>query len=532
MAKQSKQPSIPQTSLFPFFPEEVNHRYAGLVLAALYFGVMLVVNLKYHIIGDYNVETDFYWSYVPQARHILEGALPIEDFHGPVYPLVLALISWVTSDLFHAGVILSTLAAAFSLYLIFELLRKLFRPDIALLGFFFVAVNTTFVRYSYTAGTDMLFMAFVTASTYYLLREETLRWTNIGLAALFAAIGYLTRYNGLSAAVGVPAAIILANPFQQSMRERVKASGIFLAAFILFISPWGVYCLIQKGSFFYNKNYLNIAYEMFAKGKIGWDQYWFGEAQKFTSLTQVIFTDPGQFVLSLIKNLIDHATSDFNLLLGWQIGAFSLIGIIAFIRTRPTARVLSYLLIGIAFFGVLLLVFYGERFSMYLLPLYVALALRALSAPALAEYRFWKKIHAGGVIAIILVIWTGYDSMEFNRANIDSGPREVLGISQWFHQNFGDKERGKIVIARKPHVAYYLDLKMETFPYVDTYDQLLAEMRRVKASYLYFSLMEAGMRPQFQKLLDPRAAPKELRPLTYTTNPPAVLYKVELGAGQ
>jgi hypothetical protein len=41
--------------------------------------------------------------------------------------------------------------------------------------------------------------------------------------------------------------------------------------------------------------------------------------------------------------------------------------------------------------------------------------------------------------------------------------------------------------------------------------------------------MEAGMRPQFQKLLDPRNAPKELRPLTYTTNPPAVLYKVELG---
>ena len=75
-------------------------------------------------------------------------------------------------------------------------------------------------------------------------------------------------------------------------------------------------------------------------------------------------------------------------------------------------------------------------------------------------------------------------------------------------------------------------MKLEMFPYVESYDQLLAEMRRSKASYLYFSLMEAGMRQQFQYLLNPRSAPKELRPLTYTTNPPAVLYKVELGATQ
>ncbi len=268
---------------------------------------------------------------------------------------------------------------------------------------------------------------------------------------------------------------------------------------------------------------------MFAKGKIGWDQYWYGEAQKFTSLTQVIFADPGLFVTSLVKNLINHAASDFDLLLGWQVGIFSLLGIVAFIKYRPTSRVLSYFLISGAFFGVLLLVFYGERFSMVLLPVYCMLALKALSIPSLAKYRFWKTIHAGGLIAIVLVIWTGSDSMEFNRTNIDSGPKEVLSFGSWFHENFGDSERGKVVVARKPHIAYYLDMKLEMFPYVESYDQLLSELRRVKASYLYFSLMEAGMRPQFQKLLDSRNAPKELRPLTYTSNPPAVLYKVELG---
>lgn len=528
MAKPPKRKNIPQTSLFPFFPDFLNGPYTGIGVAGLYFVLMLFVGLKYHVIGDYNVETDFYWSYVSQARHILEGVVPIEDFHGPAYPMILAFIGIFTRDLFHVGVVLSTLSAAVSLFLIFELLKKLLRPDIALLGTLIVAVNTTFVRYSYTAGTDMVFMAFVTASTYFLLRSEQARRLDIALAAIFAALGYLTRYNGLSAAVGVPLALILANPYQQNLRDRAKASGVFLAVFFVVIAPWGIYCLIQKGSFFYNLNYLNIAYEMFAKGKIGWDQYWYGEAQKFTSLTQVIFADPGRFLTTMVQNLVEHGTSDLNLLLGWHVGVFSLMGIAVSIKYRPSARVLSYFLIAAAFFGVLLLVFYGERFSIFLLPVYVVLALKALSVPSLAQFRFWKSIHIGGIIAIILILWTGYDSMEVNRTNIDSGPREVLSISKWFRESFGDSERGKIVIARKPHVAYYLDMKMEMFPYVDTYEQLLAAMRKAKASYLYFSLMEAGMRPQFQRWLDPRLAPKELKPLTYTSNPPAVLYKVEL----
>jgi hypothetical protein len=530
MAKPPKQQTVPQTSLFPFFPEYVNNRYAGLVLAGLYFLLMLSVSLKYHIIGDYNVETDFYWSYVPQARHILEGIVPIEDFHGPVYPMVLALIALVTKDLFHAGVVLSVLAASVSLYLVFEILKKLFKSDIALIGTLLVAANTTFVRYSYTAGTDMVFMAFITASTYFLLREEQVRWQSIALSAVFAAIGYMTRYNGLSAVVGVPLAIIFANPFQQSQRDRFKTSGMFLGIFLLAIAPWGIYCLIQKGSFFYNRNYLNIAYEMFAKGKVGWDQYWYGEAQKFTSLTGVIFSDPILFVQALIRNLYDHTASDMELLLGWQVGIFTLLGVAVCFKYKPTARALSYFIIGGAFFAVLLLVFYGERFSMLLLPIYVALALKTLTLPSFARYRFWKVMHAGGVIAVVLLLWTSYSSMEFNRVNIDSGPKEIVSIAEWFHQNIGEADQGKTVIARKPHIAYYLDMKLEMFPYVNTYEELFAHMRKANASYLYFGLMEAGMRPQFQRLLDPQSAPKELKPLTYTTNPRAVLYKVDLEA--
>lgn len=528
MAKP-KQPSIPSTSLFPFFPEAVNHRFAGPVLAALYFVVMGFIALKYHVVGDYNVETDFYWSYVPQAKHILQGTIPIEDFHGPAYPVILALIGLFTRDLFHAGVVLSTLAAAAALFFIFGLFKKLFRADIALIGTLLVAVNTTFVQYSYTAGTDMFFLALALASTFFLFKDDELNRRSLIIAAILSGIAYLTRYNGIFIVPAVPAAILLANPFRQEMKERVRTSALFVGVFFLTIAPWGVYCLIEKGSFFYSKNYLNIAYEMFAKGRIGWDQYWSVEAKQFTSLTQVIFADPGLFLSTLFRNVIEHASSDLGKLLGWHIGIFSLGGIILFIREKPSVRVLSYFLLAFVFFGVLLLVFYGERFSLYLLPAYIALALRALTWQRLAEYRFWKTLQVGGLIGFVLLIWSGTNSLEFNRLTIDSGPQEVVVIGKWFEQNIGEGESGKVIIARKPHIAYYLDMQMQLFPYVETYAELVAEMKKTNASYLYFSVMEAGMRPQFRNLLDPRNAPPELRPLTYVAYPPAVLYKVQLG---
>ena len=170
-----------------------------------------------------------------------------------------------------------------------------------------------------------------------------------------------------------------------------------------------------------------------------------------------------------------------DLLLGWQLGIFSLLGIAACFKYKPTAGALSYFIIAFAFFAVLLLVFYGERFSMVLLPVYIALALKTLTLPSFARHRFWKVMHAGGMIAIVLLLWTSYSSMEFNRVNIDSGPQEIVSIAGWFHQNLGETEHGKVIIARKPHIAYYLGMNLETFPYVSSYAELVAYMRRVNA---------------------------------------------------
>lgn len=530
MAQHSKQKqsSVPSTSLFPFFPDALKSLRLGYLIAGLYFVVMLFLGLRYHVVGDYNVETDFYWGYVPEAKKILSGSILIEDFRGPGYPMFLALVGIFTQDFFHAGIILSTLAASVTLFFAFETLKRLFRPDIAFVGTLLVAVNPTFVQYSYTAGTDMVFNALVTGTIFYFLKMEDRRWPHLATAAVLSACAYLTRYNGVYIVLAAPAALILANPLHLEMRERLRVTALFLGIFLLAISPWGIYCLIEKGSFFYNRNYLNIAYEMFAKGRIGWDQYWTVEAHKFGSLAQVVFADPGLFLQTIFRNVFEHFTSDLGKLLGWHIGVFSVAGIYFMAKEKPAAPQFSFFLFGASFFAVLLLVFYGERFSMYLLPLYVALALKSLTWPRFTKYRFWNRLQSGGLIALVLLIWSAGESYSFNKMNIDSGPKEVVVIADWFKRNVPPSTGQQIVIARKPHIAYYLGMQMEFFPTVSTMGELLAKAREVDARYLYFSLMEAGMRPQFQHLLDFSQAPPELKPLTYTVSPPAVLYEIKL----
>ena len=128
-------------------------------------------------------------------------------------------------------------------------------------------------------------------------------------------------------------------------------------------------------------------------------------------------------------------------------------------------------------------------------------------------------------ITLVLAVWTLSQALSFNRANIDSGPKEVLAISEWFHRNVGTVSDTTVIVARKPHISYYLGMSMTVFPNISSMEELYQSLQQSHAQYLYFGVFEASMRPQFQRLLDPSNAPGWLIPLTYTADPPAVLYR-------
>ncbi len=178
------------------------------------------------------------------------------------------------------------------------------------------------------------------------------------------------------------------------------------------------------------------------------------------------------------------------------------------------------------FFLNLLLVFYSERFSIFLIPFYALIVLYPFFSSKISLKKYIPKT----VLIIILVVislFTFTKAYSFNDDRIDSGPKEILEMRDWYFANIPLAERGKTIAARKPHIAYYLKMNFNVIPLADNYQDFLNKIKAEKDDYIYFGMWEAQTRPALRALLDPRYKFPGLKPVAYFSNPPAVLYKVE-----
>jgi hypothetical protein len=523
-----EQKSVKTISLLSYFDDLINYKYLSLIISILYLFVLGIVSFAFHTVGDYGIETDFFWGYVPNAKGFLEGNIPMDAFRGPLYPMVLGTVGFVLGDFFRTGILIGVISAAVVIYVTFEILKRVFSPNTAFFVTILLAVNPVFVQYSYSAGTDMFFNALASLTIFFFLKKEKLNYRQIVLAGICGGLSYLTRYNGVFL-LSFVVVIFFVNYWNISWLKRLKTAAVFAVVFVLTFSPWGFHTLSEKGSFFYNENYKNIAYEMHGKGKIGWDEFWFNESSKINSLTDVVFEDLPVFSSTVFSNIGDHFVSDMEKLMGWHIGMFVILGLIFLIIRNPLrfwkSRETGFYIINLFFFGLLLLVFYSERFSLFLIPFYAVIAFHPFFSEKFKLKKF-VPLKFGILLVSALIIFTFVKSYSFNSLNINSGPKELLVLQEWYNQNIPAEERGEKIAARKAHVAYYLDMEFKLLPMADNYDEFILKLREQQVDYLYFSTIEAAMRRQFQALLNPKQSHPGLEAVVYFENPPAVLYKV------
>ncbi|HVO73568.1 MAG TPA: glycosyltransferase family 39 protein, partial [Ignavibacteriaceae bacterium] len=254
------------------FEKIINYKHLSSFISLFYFCLMLFIALSYHTIGCYGVETDFFWSYLPAAKSFLNGKILVDGFRGPLYPIVLGILSIITKNYFAAGIIISVFSASLVLFFTFGIVEKLTNSFFAVLIILFTAVNNHFVHYAYTAGTDMIFNALLSGAVYFFLKKE-LNSFNIAVSGVLSSLALLTRYNGIFLLAIIPL-IFLFKSF--SYKSRIKAAAVFFIAFIIFQLPWSLYSYNEKGDFFYNKNYLNTALEVYNSGTVDRENFWFG----------------------------------------------------------------------------------------------------------------------------------------------------------------------------------------------------------------------------------------------------------------
>jgi 4-amino-4-deoxy-L-arabinose transferase-like glycosyltransferase len=492
------------------------------------------------LIGDYGVETDFYVAYVPQAKEFLNGNLIIDSYRGPLYQIILAIFGFIFKlDFFTAGKFLNVLSASISLYFISKIVGSIFNREAAFFTSLLLAVNLNFLRYSYTPGTDMLFLVFYSSALFWILKSEELNNKNLFISGILTSMAYLTRYTGISLIIFAFFVFILQTVKKYKTTNSInlnlylKPLLFFLTPLIFSISVWGLFCYKYTGYYFYNLNYQNTALTFYKPAEITKDEWIFKHQNTFNSLSDVVFRDFSVFSKKILLNFSTYFIKDITRLFPKYFGLIFAIGLLFFVLKFKSQKTNEkyFFISGVIFYFQLLLIFYSERFSIPLLPLYCFIIIKFFSYDFFQKFNFnFSKIRLFGVILLSLILLNLYSSFVITKNELNAGPIEILDIKEWVNNNYKEDLSKKTIMARKPHIAYYLNMKFEVTPYVENYSEFLNALKTTDADYYFVSEKEAGSFDNEnlrQILLNFNNSPEELEIITKTVNPVSILYKVK-----
>jgi hypothetical protein len=464
---------------------------AGLVLAAMGY-----LTLRYHTVGGFGVETDFYAELYPPARDLLNGHFSPLNYSakGPVYSILLAGTYLVVRDFFTAGLVLNLLCASAFLAAAYFLVKTVFNTLTAAVVLIAAATNLLFLSHVYQAGSDIPFMLLCALSMYFLFRDRGA--ADLILSAVCALLAFLTRYNGAFLVAG---AVLYYTASEGTLKERAARSLLWLGVFAAAGLPWFIPNWIATGSPVKNSNYVNVMMDFYALGKGANYERWTDALPKqFTGMTDIFLYDPWYFIRHFAGNIVSHFIGDMKELVGWGAGVFVFPGALLFTVVRPVRGRLLYLAFGFFYFMILALVFYNPRFSLFLLVMYLPLAVWPLTLPIHPPYFRW----ATGALLIAFIVVTGLSTPgTFGRVNreVRNSPVFLKELGQALGSEEPDKTQK--LTARKPHTAYYAGLQPIMFPNEPgTVGDLVVWCRANGVRYILYSAIEAQLRPNLMDL--------------------------------
>ncbi|MCF7810857.1 glycosyltransferase family 39 protein [bacterium] len=498
----------------------------ALLITAVFIVFISYNSFRYHLIGDWGVESDFYWDQAPAAEELLKGRINTEHyrFKGPGYPLMLVPFLIVLKDSFLAARILALSSSVVILVLTFLLFKKYFNPLWAVWIVLALVTNCTFARYSFRTGTDMPF--FMLCLIFYLVIVSNFRSKalTVGFLSGFAC---LTRYNGIALVI---TGLIWAAYYKNGINRKDYLRKLILTfiGLLIVVLPWCLFLYSQTGDPFCNFNFQNVAYEL-SKDKIeSWDQFWYSDSSSSaSSIINIIQLNGWSFFKMTGINLIKHFLLDMKNLLCCIVGLTVVFGIILFIfRKTISARINWLIVTGIAIYCVISMVFYSERFSMPLLPIYLIFSCLFFTSPFVIKYL--KRININSKIiylfALILILWGAPSRMNYLVAEMKIVPLEILDVVK--DESFNNLPKGTMT-ARKPHAPYLLGHKFVALPIFNDINQLADWMLDNDIDYLFISWREAALRRELKALLRyPKGHPR-LEPVARLKNvKPCGLWKL------
>lgn len=464
---------------------------------ALYFIASLGMHFAFFPIGDIGVESDFYGELVIAAKALQHHDFSVTSYpvKGPFYSLALIAVRFFLRDWYLSGVVLSALCAVASLLVAFRLLSRLFGRSVAFLATIAMSLASDYFALAHKASSDMLFLVLCLLSIDLLLTERFVSWRFI-LAGVLGTCAFLTRYIG----VFLPFAAVLAavvNPWRGSRGRAVAVSLLYVGAFLASCAPWFILSFRETGSVLYTGSAKIVAAEM----------YQFHTASGmpeggFDSILDLLAHAPGSFAARYVQNVPVHLWLDMYKYLGGGAGILFLLGVARLFFAPPTRMQWAFLLSFALYFLACCAVFYLARYSLLLSTAYFALASsfvinladapRFLSRVVRSSRRGKREARSDGrsvraaekgrggapgghpsrvrivtaVIVCVVLLLEVAAIVASESFYYKQRPLYLLDAARFLkgYVEQGHGSRQDVVMARKPHVAYYADLAYQQYP--------------------------------------------------------------------
>ena len=459
-------------------------RFGLLVLAAFAVGALLRLGIG---LTDDLASTDE-TAYLRSGISLVEGDGYARDGHAethfpPLVPVLLGLGSKVFGDPHTGTVWLTGLASTLLLVPLALLARRLAGPlagvATAWLAALTPGLSTMVVNRG--SGSEAIYAAFVVGALWFVVdsagRTGRPRLVRVGLAGALLGLAYLTRPEGLFAAVplGLAVAYLAARGVagRGAQARRVVATGaVFAVPLLVCVAPYAAYLHSHTGAWQLTAKTQDASIEAWhavasddreARDSILWalDDTGYQFSVEHTSLTSLARDDPGGFAEILGTNLGRLGTmivTDWSVvsLLVWVIAAVGAwryrtsrrLWLVAAVAAVPVATTLGF--------------FVHPRYLVVLVALVTVLA-----GLGVAALRGWLRV---GVLVALLAVSVVTSAQAFYGGSGWGRPTEGAdqrAAAQWIAAHSDPDDR---IVTRSQVVQYYADRTALALPYADLPD--------------------------------------------------------------
>lgn len=393
------------------------HR-AAIVLAALVLAAAAVAGANHTVLlidapaASGSIEWDFYYSYARDAKRIVNGLAPLDEFRGPLYPLVVSLFGIALPFLtaFTVAKLISAMSVAGAVYATYLLGERAVGPGWAVAASAVTAVSSPYLLHGFLVGTDAFFACISLVAICFALKAMEGNPKSAALAGALAGLAMSTRWN----AAFLPAAAVasLGLALDVPLRDRLRLIGLFAIGFGVTVAPWLALNASLHGSPFFNRNYVNLSLGIYDGGL------------HFNSFSEAVAHAPRYFLKRWMLNIVVYSSKVASTVLPF--GVLAAVGIVVHMARGRNRSAFSAIVL---FAGSLIAVnavgpFVIRQYLVAIPLLMVAAAAAVAWLTGLAR----APVYAGRILAVawtLCGLWILADGVTAVRAVGDAEARQL-----------------------------------------------------------------------------------------------------------